>query len=149
VDVYFLRHGDAADSGERPLSPKGRRQAQTAGEWLKARYIGPDAILCSPLLRARETAEIVGKILGVTPSVETLLDSGAHLDDISDLVQDFAPDDTVILVGHEPDFSRAIAGLIGGGKIDVGKASVAWVACKRVRSGDGELRWLVPNELMG
>lgn len=148
MDLYFLRHADTTDSGERPLSQKGRRQAQSVGAWLKKLYVAPDAILCSPLLRARETAEIVGGLIGLTPSAETLLSSGTELDDIADLLLDFDREDSVLLVGHEPDFSRAIATLIGGGRIEMEKAAVAWVACKHVRQGGGTLRWLVPQALM-
>ena len=52
MDLYFIRHADATEAGERPLSKKGREQAQVVGAWLKRMYVGPDAVLCSPLLRA-------------------------------------------------------------------------------------------------
>jgi len=62
MELYFLRHADATDAGERPLSKKGREQAQAVGAWLKKMYVAPDEVLCSPLLRAR-TAEIVGGLI--------------------------------------------------------------------------------------
>ena len=58
VQLYLVRHAEAVD-GEpdelRPLTAEGRRAARTLGERLAAEGVRPDAILTSPLLRARET----------------------------------------------------------------------------------------------
>ena len=71
LDVYFLRHGESEDNsagiiqGRRdlPLSEEGRRQSESAAPWFVDRGIG--VILTSPLRRASQTAETVGRSLGM------------------------------------------------------------------------------------
>jgi phosphohistidine phosphatase len=67
--IWFLRHGDAEDSAEddasRKLTEKGRRQAESAGRALKAMGVEIDACLTSPKVRARDTAEVACRELGV------------------------------------------------------------------------------------
>lgn len=65
VRLHLLRHPDLGDpdAWDRPdevrsLSPKGRRPAERLGAFLASADFAPDAIVTSPLLRARETAEI-------------------------------------------------------------------------------------------
>lgn len=68
--IYFCRHGQSqlnvegkwAGSTETPLTGEGRAQAEAAGEQAKELHI--DYILCSPLSRAHETAEIIAKKIG-------------------------------------------------------------------------------------
>jgi broad specificity phosphatase PhoE len=79
LDVYFLRHGESQDNsagiiqGRRdlPLSQEGRRQAESAAPWFLDRGIG--LILCSPLLRASQTAEAVGRRLAVEVRIHEAL----------------------------------------------------------------------------
>jgi len=86
LNVYFLRHGESEGNtagiiqgrSDLPLSAKGLKQAEAIASWFTGRQI--DAILCSPLRRAAQTAEVVRCVLG-TGSVrpeETLneLDTG-------------------------------------------------------------------------
>jgi broad specificity phosphatase PhoE len=73
VKFSCLRHGEIesnlkkiyAGRSAEPLTPRGRRQAEVAARQLSSRDI--DAIYCSPLQRTRETAEIIGSFLGITP----------------------------------------------------------------------------------
>jgi phosphohistidine phosphatase len=59
--LILLRHAKAADPDdyatdiERPLTARGHRDATAAGEWLRAQDLAPDAVLCSPAVRTRET----------------------------------------------------------------------------------------------
>jgi broad specificity phosphatase PhoE len=70
-NFYFLRHGESEGNNARliqgrsdfPLSENGRRQARAVAPWFAPRGIG--LILCSPLLRARQTAEELAALLGV------------------------------------------------------------------------------------
>jgi phosphohistidine phosphatase len=105
--IWLLRHGEAEDGGRedasRRLTAEGRRQAEAAGSALAALGIRFDACLTSPKLRALETARIACKPLGLEPSAHEAL-RGGDLDP-AELADDRGE---VLLVGHEPDFSRAV-----------------------------------------
>src|SRR5919198_3484467 len=62
MKLYFLRHADAlegTDDAARPLSAHGKKEAREVGRFLKRAGIEFDAAYSSPLIRARQTAEIV------------------------------------------------------------------------------------------
>jgi phosphohistidine phosphatase len=109
--LLIVRHAEAAP-GEpdelRSLTGAGREQAQRLGESLRADGIAADAVLSSPLLRARETASALG--LG-EPEVDQRLAPGASAADIREAAR--GRGNTVVIVGHQPDCSRAIAELGG------------------------------------
>ena len=71
IKLYFIRHG-RQNSGlcnvNVPLAEEGKRQAELVAKRLKAYDI--DKLYCSHLIRAKETAEIVGKYLGLEPMIE-------------------------------------------------------------------------------
>lgn len=107
--VYLMRHASAEEAGpsgdaSRPLTERGRREAREAGEALRGRGATPALVLSSPRLRARETAEIVAKILGVKAEVRESLDCGAPA-----AAYDALRDQDVLIVGHNPEIS-AVAG---------------------------------------
>ncbi len=77
MHVYFVRHGETElnerhihQSPSTPLSPKGREQAVTVGEYLRS--VNPDVLISSEYTRALETARIVGFFVGLTPQVKGL-----------------------------------------------------------------------------
>jgi phosphohistidine phosphatase len=111
VVIWLLRHGDA-ESGEdddaRGLTAKGESQAESAGRALAALGIRPDACLCSPKVRALDTARIACRSLGVDPEpTEALAGDGFDPAVLG------AGLGEVLMVGHDPDFSRAIAQATG------------------------------------
>jgi phosphohistidine phosphatase len=130
--IWLLRHGDAsdhaADDASRPLTAKGKRQARTAGAALAALGVGIDACLTSPKLRAVETARLACEPLGIEPEMSEALRGG-----------DFDPEElgagrgTVLLVGHEPDFSRAVQ-LLTGGRVEMKKGGLAAIDGKTLVS---------------
>ena len=113
--LYLVRHAEAAP-GEpdelRALTPEGRRAARTLGEQLAADGVQPDAILSSPLLRARETAEELGRATGVEPSSDERLGFGATAAGVLEAAEGKGA--TVVAVGHQPDCGR-IAAELGDG----------------------------------
>jgi phosphohistidine phosphatase len=121
--IWLLRHGDAenaaADDASRRLTPKGERQARAAGEALAALGVKLDACLSSPKVRARQTADIACASLGVEVEVTDALRGGDF--DPAELV---AGRGTCLLVGHEPDFSRAVA-MATGGRVEFKKGGLA------------------------
>ena len=110
--IYLLRHGDAepgnGDDAARRLTAKGERQAEAAGRALAVLGTALVACLTSPKVRAAETARLACEALGLEPEVAAELSGGEF--DAHGLA---AGRGDVLLVGHEPSFSTAIAQLTG------------------------------------
>jgi phosphohistidine phosphatase len=110
--LLIVRHAEAASGSPddlRPLTPEGREHARAVGDRLRKEGFAADAVLSSPLLRARETAEALG--LGA-PEVDDRLAPGASPFDVRDAAA--GRGETVVVVGHQPDCSKAVAALSGG-----------------------------------
>jgi len=110
--LLIVRHAEAAPGSPdelRPLTAEGRGHARELGERLRAEGLQPDAVVTSPLLRARETAAALG--LG-EPQIDERLAPGATPDDVRGVAVERGG--TVVVVGHQPDCGRAVATLAGG-----------------------------------
>jgi phosphohistidine phosphatase len=122
--IWLLRHGDAeAGEGkpdaERDLTEKGERQSRDAGRALKALGVELDVCLTSPKVRARRTAELACAELGVAVEEDKRLAGGDF-----DPLEVAAGRGEVMLVGHEPDFSQAVA-LVTGSRVKMKKGGIA------------------------
>ena len=125
VRLYLVRHADAApgDPDElRPLTPHGREQARNLGARLAAEGAAGAAVVTSPLLRARETAEEIARALGTAPEPDERLAPGATADAVREISAERGG--TVVAVGHQPDCSRVAAALTGGPEPPFPKAGV-------------------------
>jgi phosphohistidine phosphatase len=115
VQLYLVRHAEAAD-GEpdelRPLTADGRRAARELGERLASEGIRPDAVLSSPLLRARQTAAELARPAGLEAEADERLAPGATAENVKAAAAERG--ETVIVVGHQPDCSQIAAALTGG-----------------------------------
>jgi phosphohistidine phosphatase len=116
--LLLLRHAKSdyppgvADH-ERPLAPRGVREAALAGDWLRAHAPGVDAVLCSTATRARETLART-RIDAPVNYVDRLYDAtpGAVIDEINSVESRFGPGvETVLVIGHEPAMSSTALGL--------------------------------------
>jgi phosphohistidine phosphatase len=128
--IWFLRHGEAEDGDpdfDRRLTAKGERQSRDAGAALAALGVEIELCLASPRVRARDTARLACDALGVEVTLEDQLSGGRF-----DPLELAAGVDNVLLVGHEPDFSDAIAELTGG-RADMKKGGLAAVADRELR----------------
>jgi phosphohistidine phosphatase len=126
--LYIVRHAKAEDGDPdelRRLTQKGRESARSVGKRLAAEGVRPNAVLTSPLLRARETAAEIGKAVGVEPESDERLAPGATPDDIREAAS--GRGETVVVVGHQPDFGRAAAVLGGGAEPKLPPAGVVVV----------------------
>jgi phosphohistidine phosphatase len=122
--IWLLRHGDAEDGegkpdAERDLTEKGEQQARAAGEALKVLGVQLDVCLTSPKVRARRTAELACEVLGVPVEDDERLAGGDF-----DPLEVAAGRGEVMLVGHEPDFSSAVA-LVTGSRVKMKKGGIA------------------------
>jgi phosphohistidine phosphatase len=111
VRLFVVRHAEAAP-GEpddlRPLTDAGRAAARALGEVLAAENL--DAVVSSPLLRARETADAIARAAGLEPATDERLAPGATADDVRAAA---ARGERVVVVGHQPDCSEIVLALTG------------------------------------
>ena len=155
VELCLLRHSHAGDSATwagpdeiRPLTEKGRRQAERLGRLLAAAGFAPDVVLTSPLVRARETAEIVAELLGVRVRVDPRLGEPLDLATVDAILDDAGSPGRPVVVGHDPDFSEIVTELVGA-PILMRKGALARVDIERpLEPGAGDLRWLLPPDLL-
>jgi phosphohistidine phosphatase len=158
-EIYFLRHADAGDpegwrgdDAQRPLSPKGVRQAERLAAFLGGSGFAPDAILSSPKLRATQTAEILAGVLTRPVTTDDRLAGGFTIEGLRSLVETLERRDAVrrvVLVGHDPDFSSVVSTLCGAKGIRLSTCTLARVDIdERPAPGRGSLRWLVPPDAL-
>lgn len=116
--IYLVRHGDAVPEEEagsdrdRWLSPRGREAARILAKLLREQQVELDAILCSPLPRAVQTAELVAQgldYIGVI-SARRFLEPGAHPRLAATEIP--ASGASVLVVSHEPTISSLGAFLL-------------------------------------
>lgn len=155
--VYFVRHGIAEEAdawqgsdGERPLTARGRAKMAEIGKRLADLEIEPDRILTSPLVRARQTAEIVAKALHATNALaeDERLAGGFNRHGLAGILKDHATIKSLMLVGHEPSMSAVIGHAIGDGRVEMKKGAVACVEFPEFASPRGELLWLAPAKIL-
>ena len=122
--IWLLRHGDAEDGGGKPdadreLTEKGESQSVNAGRALKKLGVTLDVCLTSPRVRAKRTAELACDSLGCPVEEDDRLAGGDF-----DPLELAAGRGDVLLVGHEPDFSSAVA-LLTGSRVKMKKGGIA------------------------
>jgi phosphohistidine phosphatase len=155
IALYLLRHAHAGnpdawtgDDAERPLSSKGRGQADRLARFLASAGVKVDSIVTSPKVRARQTAEPVATALGVHYITDPRLASGLDEGLVEQIVAD-AGGDRVMLVGHDPDFSDVAASLVGAEYLALKKGALAKLDATRPLKPSGALlRWLLPPDLI-
>jgi phosphohistidine phosphatase len=112
VRLFVVRHAEAApgDPDElRPLTDAGRAAARDLGDRLADQEL--EAVLSSPLLRARETAEAIARAASLVAEPDERLAPGADADTVREAVA--GRGDTVAVVGHQPDCSEIVLALTG------------------------------------
>lgn len=156
VELCLLRHADAGDpdtwrgdDAQRPLSDKGRRQASALGRFLGRRGYKPDAIISSPKMRSRQTAELLAAALATKVELDDRLVGTPDLARFSELVEEIGKR-RIVLVGHDPEFGELAAELIGAHAFPLKKATLVRIdVTPPLRAGGGVLRWLLPADLVG
>jgi phosphohistidine phosphatase SixA len=112
VRVFLVRHAEAAP-GEpdelRRLTAAGRDAARALGERLAVEH--PAAVVSSPLLRARETADLIARACKLDATTDESLAPGAGTESLRDAVRDKGG--IVVAVGHQPDCSEIVFDLTG------------------------------------
>lgn len=163
--LYLMRHGIAVPREEhsyladaqRPLTEEGVSKTREVARGLAQLGISCDRIFSSPLLRARQTAEITAEILGLKDRMEEWpeLGAGGSNEAVLDRLHGAAHAkqvSAVLLVGHEPQLSELTSLLLsgsGGLSVDFKKAGVCCLqAGPGLKRGQAILRWLLtPKQL--
>lgn len=164
MKLYILRHGEAADhsdrryanDGERPLTRKGIKRTRQLANALRQMDITFDVILTSPLVRARQTAEIVARGLDLGKHLRLsnhLAPSGAYVDLIAQIDSARSDADVLLLVGHEPHLSGLISLLCTGGSslgLTLKKGGLVRLELESVKPGRcATLEWLLTSRHFG
>jgi phosphohistidine phosphatase len=112
--MYVVRHAEA-DPGDpdelRALSATGREQAREVADRLSLEQPPLDAVVSSPLLRARETAAAIAEASGLRPDVDERLAPGASAADFRAAAA--GRGERVAVVGHQPDCGEVVDELTG------------------------------------
>jgi phosphohistidine phosphatase len=158
-ELYLVRHGLAEDRGDawpddtkRPLTSEGLSRMRKAARGLAGLGVGLDVVLTSPLVRARQTAEILAAAMDPRPplaTVDSLAPEGSYATLLADL-EKHARKTRIALVGHEPGIGELAARLIGSRhSIEFKKGAVCRVDVDDIPpSGPGDLRWLLTPKIL-
>ena len=158
MNLYLVRHGLAnwppgawqGSDAERPLTPEGERIIREEGAALARLGLQPDLILHSPLVRARQTAELVAQALGLADRAQAhdLLSPGFDHKALKKLLREHAERESLMLVGHAPDMANVVE-KITGGAVKIKEGTVAHVKIEKPdESLKGTLIWLATAELL-
>ncbi len=117
---------------------------RAAARGMAALGVGADLVLTSPLIRCRQTADIVCERLGGEPREDRRLAPGMGLEALEDALLERPDAASVLVCGHEPDLSEVTAALTGGGHVEFRKGSLALLDVEAARPARGRLRALYP-----
>ncbi|MGE5358277.1 MAG: phosphohistidine phosphatase SixA [Bacteroidales bacterium] len=159
LSLYLVRHAIAAERGDeypddnlRPLTQKGSARFAEAVAGLAGLDVSLDTILTSPLVRARQTADILAKGLrGSVPVTETeALRPGARFEHVVRAVGECGKSEAIALVGHEPGIGELAAKLIGASEpLAFGKGAVCRIEFDQwPPKGPGRLRWFLTQKIL-
>jgi phosphohistidine phosphatase len=163
MDLYIIRHAWAGHFGDpqwpddsvRPLTEKGKKRFAVMADILAERGARPTIVATSPMLRCRQTAEIlVANLAGRAEVIERpeLLPEGDFESLLAWTFAEAGQHEQIAWVGHCPQVNEFTAALIGlsDGAIRFSKGAVA-----AIRFGDdltpsaGELQWLATAKILG
>ena len=157
--LFLIRHGVAEERGDawpedakRPLSEDGIERFQKSARGLARLDVWIDVVLMSPLVRARQTADIVASAFDPRPSIitiESLAPGGSYASLVADL-EKHGRKARIALVGHEPGIGELGARLIGSRhSFEFKKGAVCRIDVDEIPpAGPGDLRWFLTPKLM-
>lgn len=159
--LYIVRHAWAGQHGDpaypddslRPLTKKGEKRFRRVAKRLVKRGLSPCHVATSPLVRCRQTADVLMHYVGGKAELAVLkeLVPGARLEPLLPWLRQQQEGD-IALVGHAPDVSHLLLAFIGGtsGHIDMEKGAVAAINFNgAVEPGTGTLEWLATADMLG
>ncbi len=155
--LYLIRHGIAENSApggdpDRRLTQQGTFRTAMVAKGLKRLGIELDRIVSSPYVRARQTAEIIARILNYEEEIhfDRRLVPMARFEEASDLLAENDDAGSMLVTGHMPSMGEIISGLVSRGELtlEVKKASVTAVEINGFRpQARGTLLWTLPPKV--
>jgi phosphohistidine phosphatase len=159
LELYLIRHGVAAERGEdwpddskRPLTSEGIARLRKEARGLVELGVTIEQIVSSPLVRTRQTADVIAETLKSKPPVITsdaLAPAGTPVAVIQELTKHVRKG-SVALVGHEPNLGELAAHLIGARHpFEFKKGAVCRIDFDVLPpKGVGQLRWFVAPKML-
>ena len=159
LELYLIRHGIAADRGDeypddskRPLTSEGIASLRKGVKALDALDVTFDHVISSPLVRAKQTADVFVQHLKSKPSMSTsdaLAPAGSPASVVQEIVK-HAKKGRVALVGHEPNIGELAARLIGSRTpIEFKKGAICRIDFEVLPpKGAGQLRWFLTPKML-
>jgi len=159
TELYLVRHAIAAERGsewpddtKRPLTERGISRFKEAVKGLRHLDVTVDEIFTSPLVRARQTAELLAAGVDGKPPIKVLeaLAPGHSFASLMSQLAKVARRRRVALVGHEPDLGELAAHLIGAGRAlafkkgGVCRIDIGSLSSRRA----GSLIWFFPPQVL-
>jgi phosphohistidine phosphatase len=152
-----LRHGIAVEPDkwagrdfDRPLTREGIERMEREASAIADLSLKLDTIVTSPLLRARQTAEIVADRLKLRDDIvrDERLADGFDARRLSEILAEHDKAEAIMLVGHEPTMSATVGRIIGNASIELKKAALAGVALSDASAMRGTLICLIPPKVL-
>ena len=157
MNCYFLRHEIAVEPDEwtgrdfdRPLTHDGIERMKFEARAIAALSLQLDVIVTSPLLRARQTAEIVADRLKLRDEIveDERLANGFDAKRLSEILGEHDKAEAIMLVGHEPTMSATIGRIVGDAQVELKKGAFAGVALSDASATRGTLSCLIPPKVL-
>jgi phosphohistidine phosphatase len=159
LELYLIRHGLAAQRGDqypddskRPLTSQGMARLKTEAKGLDALGVTFAQIVTSPLVRTRQTAEVLAESMKTKAPIansDSLAPAGTPGAVMQELAK-YAKKGSVALVGHEPNMGELAARLIGArAPLDFKKGAVCRIDFDVLPpKGAGHLRWFITPKIL-
>jgi phosphohistidine phosphatase len=158
--LYIFRHGEAETTGESPektdesrrLTSGGREQVKKVCEEARKLGANPTMIMSSPLVRAKETAEIAREILNSKAElkIDNCLEPESEPEEVYKALSKLSKKDEVVLVTHVPILGRLISDLVDwnglSDHVEFHNGAMMKIESRKTlpRSGSGTMVWLLP-----
>jgi phosphohistidine phosphatase len=162
MKVLVVRHATAADKDEfarkgksddlRPLTPTGKREMREVARGIRDMVTEVDALVTSPLVRAVQTAEILGDAYDRTPVRVEWLRPEASYENFAEWARSRGEKELVVIVGHEPHLSGLVSWLLASSKrplLELKKAAACLLEVEgRAGASSSTLLWsMAPKQL--
>ncbi len=161
MKIYLVRHGIAAErlggavlnDSQRPLTDEGKAETRQVAQGLKRLGAEPTLLVASPLVRARQTAEIFADVLTAKEEIKICdaLAPGGSSSNLYKFLRQLNLAEEIALFGHEPDIGRLTATLLWAGpELDLPfkKAGVARVDVQDLPpTSPGILKWFLTPKI--
>lgn len=158
MEIYIVRHAiaeDTAKSGggdaERELTAEGKQKMKETAAGFAKLDRKVDRIFSSPLVRARQTAEILAAVLKQKVEEMPELSPANTAKEVCGRLEELGKSKNIMLVGHEPNCSELASYLlVGPSELDIvfKKGSICFIEADKPAAGAGTLVWHLSPQIL-